>query len=344
MRDGSRVPPADLSAVENGRLAVRDLTIAAHDSGGILVSGVAFSVVPGETVALVGESGSGKSLTILAMLGLLPGGVVQTAGDVRLGGSDITGFAGDSIRLRGRVIAAIFQDPQASLDPRWTVGRYLRDQLFRHRRLRGAAADREAAALLDGVGLPQPERLMKSYPHELSGGMAQRVMIAGALAARPRFLLADEPTTALDVTTQAQILDLLADLQKREGLGVLLVTHDLGVVAEIAHRVVVLYGGRIMETGDAARVLGHPRHPYTAALLAAMPDIADDMPPVAIPGHPGERPASGCPFHPRCGLATSVCETAPPSLREIGPEQGVACYHPLPSAAVTQGLIRYAVG
>ncbi|WP_353181385.1 ABC transporter ATP-binding protein [Bosea sp. (in: a-proteobacteria)] len=296
-------------------LEARGLTLASR-SGEVLVDGVDLTVRSGEILALVGESGSGKSLTALALLGLLPEGIVRLEGQVLLDGVEVTGLSGRHAALRGRCIASIFQDPQASLDPRWTVGRYVGAQFRRHGTAAGRAVAQASAEMLARVGLADSRRILRAYPHELSGGMAQRVMIAGALAADPRFLVADEPTTALDVTTQSQILDLLEELQAESGLGILLITHDLGIVAEMARRVVVLYGGKVMETGAADAVLAAPRHPYTRALLASMPDIEALQPPRPIPGTPGDRlpAASGCPFQPRCGEAIGDCAVRPPVL------------------------------
>ncbi|CAH1663365.1 MULTISPECIES: ABC transporter ATP-binding protein [unclassified Chelatococcus] len=312
------------------RVEVEGLTLASA-AGDILVNGVDLAVSSGEIVALVGESGSGKSLTALAILGLLPRGITRLRGRVRLNGIDVTDLAGPHAAVRGRQIAAIFQDPQASLDPRWTVGRYLAGQFRRYGATGRRAAETAAADMLARVGLGDPGRVMGAYPHELSGGMAQRVMIAGALAAGPQFLIADEPTTALDVTTQAQILDLLEDLQAETGLGVLLITHDLGVVAEMAQRVVVLYGGSVMETGEASDVLGASWHPYTQALLAAMPDLAQLEPPRPIPGSPGDRLAAGtgCPFQPRCRDAIPLCAQRPPSVVVSGSHRA-ACHRSEP--------------
>lgn len=315
------------------RLEVQGLTLASL-SGDVLVDDIDLAVDGGEVMALVGESGSGKSLTALAILDLLPSGVRRVKGRVLLDGADITGPAGARAGIRGRRIASIFQDPQASLDPRWTVGRYLRGQFRRYGARNDRVATEAAMAMLTRVGLGDAARLMRAYPHELSGGMAQRVMIAGSLAAQPSFLIADEPTTALDVTTQAQVLDLLEEIRSETGLGILIITHDLGVVAEMADRVAVLYGGKVMETGIATEVLARPWHPYTGALLASMPDIESADPPLPIPGSPGDRlPAgTGCPFQPRCLHAVSECaDSVPPPLQRDG--RSAAC-HVLDEAVV----------
>ena len=312
------------------RIEVEGLILVSA-AGDILVDGVDLAVSGGEIVALVGESGSGKSLTALAILGLLPRGITRRGGRVRLNGTDVTDLAGPHAAIRGRQIAAIFQDPQASLDPRWTVGRYLTGQFRRYGATSQRAAQASAVDMLARVGLGDPTRILGAYPHELSGGMAQRVMIAGALAAGTQLLIADEPTTALDVTTQAQILDLLEDLQRDTGLGVLLITHDLGVVAEMAQRVAVLYGGTVMETGEAADVLDAPWHPYTQALLASMPDLAQPAPPQPIPGSPGDRlPAgTGCPFQPRCRDAIALCAQRAPAVVVSGSHRA-ACHRSEP--------------
>jgi oligopeptide/dipeptide ABC transporter ATP-binding protein len=315
------------------RIEVQGLTLASM-SGEVLVDDLDLTVGAGEVVALVGESGSGKSLTALAILGLLPRGIRHLKGRILLDGVDVTGLTGRNASIRGRRIASIFQDPQASLDPRWTVGRYLRSQFRRYGASGREAAAQAAMAMLGRVGLGDPTRLMRAYPHELSGGMAQRVMIAGSLAALPSFLIADEPTTALDVTTQAQILDLLEEIRQETGLGILMITHDLGVVAEMADRIAVLYGGDIMETGAATDVLGAPWHPYTGALLASMPDMEAAEPPLPIPGSPGDRlmTGTGCPFQPRCSQAIPACAgSVPPLVRQ---ETRSAACHVLDAASL----------
>jgi len=322
-------------------LEARDLVLVSKETGAVLVNGVSLALQAGEILALVGESGSGKSLTALALLGLLPPGVERRSGQVLLDGVDVTGM---STNLRGKVVAAIFQDPQASLDPRWTVGRYLTDRFQRLKGMKGSRAREAAADMLAQVGLANPDRIMKSYPHELSGGMAQRVMIAGALAGEPRILIADEPTTALDVTTQAQILDLLEDIQARTGLSVLMITHDLGVVAEIAHRMTVLYGGRVMEEGETVAVLAAPVHPYTRALLASMPDINSDTAPAPIPaGPPGGGFGQGCPFAPRCGSAQAACAETMPAATRFAGARSFAC-HVVQIPAVTRREAAHVLG
>ncbi len=311
-------------------LEVQDLSVAFGPEARPLtvVDRVSFSIEAGETVALVGESGSGKSVTSLAIMGLLepPGRIV--GGHVRFAGQDLVDLPERQMRrLRGNRIAMVFQEPMASLNPLLTVGAHVTEPLILHQRLGRAEARRRAIELLDRVGIPAAERRMDEYPHRLSGGMRQRVMIAAALACRPELLIADEPTTALDVTIQAQILDLLAGLQAEYGMAVLFITHDLGVVAEQAHRVVVMYAGRVVERAPMAALFTAPAHPYAAALLRCVPDedhrgrlesIEGVVPP------PGSLPP-GCRFAPRCPHAWSDCSEQDPMLRSAGPAHDAAC-------------------
>jgi oligopeptide/dipeptide ABC transporter ATP-binding protein len=292
------------------------------------VQRVSFSVDAGETVAIVGESGSGKSVTGLAIMGLIdpPGRI--TEGDVRLGGKPLMGMSESEYRrVRGQDLAMVFQDPLSALNPVQRVG----DQIAEAARVHGASratARGRALAMLERVGVTPAARRARAYPHELSGGMRQRVMLAMALVNRPQVLIADEPTTALDVTTQAQILELLAELQREMGLALVIVSHDLGVVAGIADRVLVMYAGRIVEEGPADRVFAAAGHPYTRGLLASVPR-ADDARPVlaAIPGNPPDPAAlpSGCAFHPRCLLADEQCREQRPRLRALGEGHRAAC-------------------
>jgi oligopeptide/dipeptide ABC transporter ATP-binding protein len=286
-----------------------------------LVEDVSFSLEAGRMFALVGESGCGKSVTAAAIGGLLPGSIVQTGGRIRWGG-------GNAVR-RGEGIAYVFQDPGECLDPVFTVGSQIAESL----RMRGSRRERreEMERLLRRVGFAEPGRVLASYPHQLSGGQQQRAMLAMALAARPRLLVADEPTTALDVTVQAKILRLLAELQREAGLGVLLITHNLGVVAEVADEVAVMYAGRIVEAGPVRTVLRRPEHPYPAALLRALPrldavrgDELADIPGVVPP--PGRR-GPGCAFAPRCARAAAVCRECVPPWRTAADGRGVACHH-----------------
>ena len=294
-----------------------------------LLDGVSFSLPAGRTVALVGESGCGKSVTSLAVMGLLPPSAT-VAGAIRLEGRGIAELPPEERRLlRGGEMAMIFQEPMTSLNPAFAVGEQIAEALRLHQQLDRATAAARAVEMLEAVRIPEAARRARQYPHQLSGGMRQRVMIAMALACRPRVLIADEPTTALDVTVQAQILALLDDLRGATGAAVLLITHDLGVVADPADEVVVMYAGRFAESGPAARVLAVPQHPYTVGLLGAaprldgprgtrlatvegaVPDLAD--------------PPEGCRFKTRCPFRIAVCDTRPP-LYDVGPEHRSACH------------------
>jgi len=289
---------------------------------------VSFSVDAGETVAVVGESGSGKSVTGLAIMGLIdrPGRI--TEGDVRLGGKPLLGLPESEYRrVRGRQLAMVFQDPLSALNPVQRVGEQIAEAAWVHGASRAKARAR-ALGMLERVGVVPAARRARAYPHELSGGMRQRVMLAMALVNRPRVLIADEPTTALDVTTQAQILDLLAELQNEMGLALVLVSHDLGVVAGAADRVLVMYAGRIVEEGPVDTVFAAAGHPYTRGLLGSVPR-ADRARPVltAIPGSPPDPAAvpPGCPFHPRCALAREACHERRPELRVLTGGHRAAC-------------------
>ena len=300
-----------------------------------VVDGASFSVDRHETVALVGESGSGKSVTALAIMGLLqdPGRV--TRGAIRYDGRDLTKLDDRALSaLRGDRIAMIFQEPMSSLNPMLSVGSHVAEPLRLHRGLSRKEARRQAIALLDRVGIPSAARRYDDYPHRLSGGMRQRVMIAAALACRPALLIADEPTTALDVTIQAQIMDLLADLQAELGMGILFITHDLGVVAAHAHRVVVMYAGRVVERSDTATLFDAAAHPYTAALLRCVPgeDEEDRLDVIegTVPA-PGALPP-GCRFEPRCPRAAPACLAAEPALATIGARHEAACVRPIGSS------------
>ncbi|MDP2481088.1 MAG: ABC transporter ATP-binding protein [Candidatus Palauibacterales bacterium] len=286
------------------------------------VDGVSFQLRAGETLGLVGESGSGKSVTALSLLGLVPrpAGRIVTGSSVRLRGEELVGADERRLRaVRGGEIAMVFQEPMTSLNPVLTIGRQVEEGIRIHRRLPANEARSEAVRMLERVGIPEPADRIRAYPHQLSGGMRQRVMIAMALACRPSILVADEPTTALDVTVQAQILELLLDLQRELGMAILLITHDLGVVAEVADRVAVMYAGRIVETATVEDLFEAPAHPYTAGLMAAVPD--PDRPAqrlTAIPGNVPEptRWPDGCRFHPRCPHAWERCRGAEPGLLE----------------------------
>ncbi|MEJ3748802.1 ABC transporter ATP-binding protein [Actinomycetes bacterium KLBMP 9797] len=293
-----------------------------------VVDGVSFDIPPATTVGLIGESGSGKTMTANAIIGLLPEGAA-TGGALRWRGEDLLRVdRARRRRLRGREIAMIFQDPLAALNPTQTIARQV-GEILRRDGLRRDEVRRRVVDLLDRAGIPEPARRLDSYPHEFSGGMRQRAMIALALAGSPALLLADEPTTALDVTVQARILRLLRTIQERDGLAMLLVSHDLRVVAHVAHQVVVMYAGRVAERGPAATVLRRPAHPYTRALVDSVPAIrtrtalAHPLP--GTPATPAHRPA-GCAFHPRCPLARDRCGTERPAVREVAPGQWSACH------------------
>jgi oligopeptide/dipeptide ABC transporter ATP-binding protein len=317
---------------ESPLLSVRDLTVAFDTRRGAFeaVRGVGFDMWPGTTLGVVGESGSGKSVTAMALMRLLPDAARVTSGEIRLDGRDIDTLDERGMRgLRGREIAMVFQDPMASLNPILTIGRQVMEPLTLHMGLGRAAARARAEELLAMVRVPSPGQILGSYPHELSGGMRQRVMIAMAISCGPKLLIADEPTTALDVTTQAQILDLLRDLRERLHMAVLLITHDLGVVAEFADEVLVMYAGRVVERSPAAVLFEAPAHPYTEGLLQAMPPLEDEDPEVlpAIEGtvaSPFDMPP-GCAFHPRCRYAWDACARTLPALVNLGERRDAAC-------------------
>ncbi|MGG5891040.1 ABC transporter ATP-binding protein [Falsiroseomonas sp. HC035] len=308
-------------------LSVRDLAIAFGPTR--VLEDVSFDITEGEMLGIVGESGSGKSMTALGVMGLLPPGGRIAAGRIGFEGADITALPErDMQRLRGARMAMIFQEPTASLNPVLTIGEQIAEVLRHHRRMDRRAAWREAVALLKLVEIAAAERRVEEYPHQLSGGMRQRAMIAIALACRPRLLIADEPTTALDATVQAGILDLLRGLRRDFGMAVMLITHDLGVVAEICERVVVLYAGRVAETGAAAAMFASPGHPYTQALLAAIPRLQGPL--GVLPAIGGVVPApvdfpAGCRFAPRCPHTIPACEAAPPELRPLAGGTDAAC-------------------
>jgi oligopeptide/dipeptide ABC transporter ATP-binding protein len=311
-------------------LEVRDLSVAFGPVQ--VVDGLSYAIRRGETLGLVGESGCGKSVSSLALLGLLPARGCRVEGSIRLDGRELTTLDPAGWRaVRGRRVAMVFQDPMTALNPLLTVERHLLEVLALHKGLTGPAARAAALGWLDRVGIPDPAARLSAWPHELSGGMRQRVLIAMALAGEPDLLVADEPTTALDVTIQAQILDLLADLRRELSMAMLFITHDLGVVERVADRIAVLYAGRKAEEGPVSEVLRAPAHPYTDGLLASVPgfrprtgrlrSIAGQVPsPSAWP--------PGCRFHPRCDRATELCAARVPDHRD---HQGreCACHHPL---------------
>jgi oligopeptide/dipeptide ABC transporter ATP-binding protein len=301
-------------------LEVHGLRVRLRGAGGPLtiVDGIDFSVEQGEVFGVAGESGSGKTISMLALLGLLPEGA-EVEGDVRFDGRDLLRLPRAQRReLAGRDLAMVFQDPMTSLHPMLTVGRQLTEHVQLHLGLGRGAAERRALELLEQVRIPDGRAALRAYPHHFSGGMRQRIAIAIALACGPKLLIADEPTTALDVTVQAGILRLLDRLRRESDLAVVLITHDLGVMSSIADRLAVFYAGRVVETGTREEVLQRPRHPYTRALLEALPhpEAARDQPLVAIPGappSPGRLPA-GCAFNPRCGYAREECRVHVPAL------------------------------
>jgi oligopeptide/dipeptide ABC transporter ATP-binding protein len=328
-------------------LSIRGLEVAfvgRDEKDAAAVRGIEFEVEPGQTVALVGESGSGKSVTALSAMGLLPGSA-RVRGSIRLQGKELLGLsAADLQRIRGGELAMVFQEPMTSLNPVLRAGRQIEEALRLHRSLDARQAEREAIALLGHVGIAAPERRARQYPHELSGGMKQRVMIAMAIAGRPKLLIADEPTTALDVTIQAQILTLLRDLSREHRMALWLITHDLGIVAHYAERVSVMYGGKVVERASVRELFQAPSHPYTRALLGALPrPNAERL--EAIPGRvpPPDRMPPGCPFAPRCRFVIDRCSRempplAPATQGEPAPGSGlrsVACWvvSPAPGSA-----------
>lgn len=321
-------------------LEVENLSVQFHRRGEAplrAVDDVSFAVEPGQVFGLVGESGCGKSVTSLAIMGLLPTNGVSVGGSVRLDGTDLLKLSPNRLRdLRGKDIGMVFQDPLSSLNPVVPIGRQVTEVLVRHRQLDRNDARREAARLLESVGLPDPGRRMREYPHQLSGGMRQRALIAMALACRPRLLIADEPTTALDVTIQAQILTLLRELVNDSGTALVLITHDLGVVAGLCDTVTVLYGGRVVEGADRYDLFGEPRHPYTHGLLASVPRLDGDrgQPLHPIPGSVSDLLpwSQGCAFTPRCSRAVDACVQRTPELAPLG-RNLVRCHNPVPSSA-----------
>ena len=313
-------------------LDVRNLTTTFPIAGKAcpVVEGIDFTIEDGEVLAMVGESGSGKSMTALSIMGLVqaPPGCV-TADAITLSGESLLDRSPSELRhIRGRRMAMIFQEPMSSLNPVFTIGRQIGEVIRRHEGISLRAARPRVQQLLELVGIPDAARRIDSYPHEMSGGMRQRVMIAIALACGPQLLIADEPTTALDVTVQAQILDLLRDLRRRLGMAVLFITHDLGLVAEFADRVLVLYAGRVVEQGRVRDIFRSPSHPYTAALLASMPALA--RPGEILASIAGSVPSldalpPGCRFAPRCGFVRAACSDALPPLIPIREGHATAC-------------------
>ncbi|WP_298567180.1 ABC transporter ATP-binding protein [Streptomyces luteogriseus] len=318
-------------------LSVRDLRIHFDTDDGLVksVDGVSFDVRKGRTLGIVGESGSGKSVTSLGVMGLHRSARAKVSGEVWLDGQELIAAAPDDVRrLRGRKMAMIFQDPLSAMHPYYSVGQQIVEAYRVHHDVSKKAAKQRAIEMLDRVGIPEPAKRVDGYPHEFSGGMRQRAMIAMALVNNPELLIADEPTTALDVTVQAQILDLIHDLQKEFGSAVIMITHDLGVVAEMADDLLVMYGGRCVERGPAEDVFSEPRHPYTWGLLGSMPRMDREETDRLIPIK-GAPPSlinlpSGCAFNPRCPYADvpkdNVTRTVRPELTEVGGSHWAACH------------------
>jgi peptide/nickel transport system ATP-binding protein len=314
-------------------LEVRGLqTSFATDAGRFnAVEGVSFAIEPGRTLGLVGESGCGKSVTALSIMGLIaPPGRID-AGEILFEGTDLRRLAPAQMRaVRGDRISMIFQEPMTSLNPAFTIGDQIVEGIRRHRPVDGAAAKRQAIEMLERVRMPSPAKRFDDYPHRLSGGMRQRAMIAMALALRPRLLIADEPTTALDVTIQAQILELMRELREETGAAIILITHDLGVIAEMAHDVAVMYAGRIVERAGVAELFARPQHPYTIGLLGSIPKLHMERETLtAIQGqvpNPAQMPP-GCRFMPRCPFSTDKCRTDDPPLAAVTPGDEAACWY-----------------
>jgi peptide/nickel transport system ATP-binding protein len=334
---GSSQASDGAAGTDSGRLLldVRDLTVRFPTSDGVVqaVSGVTFTLSRGETLGIVGESGSGKSVSNLAIMGLLNRSRTQISGQVNFGGRDLLTLSSNDLRhVRGKDIAMVFQDPFACLHPMYRVGDQIAEAVLAHSDAGKRHANARAVEMLDHVGIPNAKSRARDYPHQYSGGMRQRAMIAMALVNNPAVLIADEPTTALDVTVQAQILELIEEVKREFDIGVILVTHDLGVVAETASAVMVMYAGRIMEYGPAAEIFAQPQHPYAWGLLDSMPSVEARLEAlVPIEGSPPSllNPPSGCPFHPRCPYAFEPCPIERPPLDTPAPDAHLdACHLP----------------
>jgi peptide/nickel transport system ATP-binding protein len=307
------------------------------------VDGVSLRIEQGETLGLVGESGCGKSMTAMSIMKLLPNGGYIAEGSIRLAGQEIVPLEEDEMRkLRGNEVAVIFQDPLTSLNPTMTIGKQIAESLRIHRGWNAAQAMTRAEEVLGVVGMPRPKERLHQYPHQLSGGLRQRVMVAMALACEPKLLIADEPTTALDVTIQAQILTLLDGLKREFNLAVLLITHDLGVIAGRADRVCVMYAGKIVEEAPTDELFENTHHPYAEALLQSIPKPNQDQsePLYSIPGIPPDltQPPSGCRFHPRCRYVTDECKQREPALDGETSSHTYACYHPVGGATPSRSV------
>lgn len=314
-------------------LEVKDLVVQFKSDEGVTpsVNGVSFSVSRGETLAIVGESGCGKSVTSLSIMGLLayPGQVA--GGEISFEGKNLLTFSKKEMRkLRGNEISMIFQEPMTSLNPVFTIGNQIGEVIRVHQGLNRKEAKEKSIEMLQLVGIPRAEKIVDNFPHQLSGGMRQRVMIAMGLACNPKLLIADEPTTALDVTIQAQILELMAKLSRERDTGVILITHDLGVVAEMADRVVVMYAGQVVEEATVFELFANPKHPYTKGLLDSIPKIREQKEELdSIEGsvpNPLDMP-QGCTFHPRCIYATDKCKTEKPQLEQLNDQHAIRCFH-----------------
>jgi len=317
-------------------LRVRDLCVEFRGQRtATALDAISFDLAAGEVLGLLGESGSGKSVTLRTLLRLHAPRTTRISGQIEVAGQDVLALSGHALELyRGGTTSMVFQEPGLAFDPVYTVGDQIVEAIRAHSPIADAGARTQALQMLDRVQIPQAKRRFDAYPHELSGGMRQRAMIALALACKPRLLLADEPTTALDATVQIQILLLLRELQRETGMAMIFVTHDIGAAVEVADRVAIMYAGRIIEQGDVAQIVGAPRHPYTAGLLASTVGAANRGQPLpSIPGAPPDLTAlpAGCSFAPRCAYANAQCQNERPPVLADGPDT-LACWHPLPSA------------
>ena len=327
-------------------LEVSDLQVEFNSRQGRVtaVRGLTYTINEGQSMALVGESGSGKSVSALAILGLLPKKTAKiTSGSIKFRGEELIGASEKSMRnLRGGSIAMIFQDPLSSLNPVLTISEQIVEQIKAHEKMEGKKAEERAIELLDMVGIPSARERVKQYPHQLSGGMRQRAMIAMALSASPSLLLADEPTTALDVTIQAQILELLTNIQKDLGMSLLLITHDLGVVAGFTEKLTVMYAGKAVEQGATAEVLANPNHPYTLGLLRSIPRLdrprTSELRPIQGVAPDMSKVSVGCSFQPRCEYAQSKCATENPLFSTISKDRYAACWYPQDHALQDESL------
>ncbi|MCZ8261852.1 MAG: ABC transporter ATP-binding protein [Beijerinckiaceae bacterium] len=320
---------------------MKDVTVRFHGARTVhAVNGVNLALMPGETLSILGESGSGKSVTLKTLLRLLPENRTEIGGEVRVAGADVLSLDGRALaNHRGGVVSMIFQDPMLALDPVYTIGDQIAEAVMRHEGISRQAGLARALDMLTRVRIPSPERRMKAYPHEMSGGMRQRAMIALALACRPKLLLADEPTTALDATVQIQILLLLRELQREFGMAMIFVTHDIGVAVEVSDRIAVMYAGEFVETGTVRQIIREPRHPYTKGLLAAnLHGAVKGERLDAIPGAPPalETKPTACSFAPRCPVRAESCETGRPPVASFDPGRMVRCIHAV-EPAMTAG-------